>query len=169
MFIIMLRGSLVDPRLQQSPVTLTITRSLTTDVPGVPFALAVDAADLDGRNITGAMVTATLTLPNASNDPLATCELGAGQGWSDCELVLPSVGQYLLRACVDHDGAPACTVESIGRDAEDWRVSPLDRWPRVEMLARVRRLAVKHVYFLYFFWEKVTCLVIILGKCMVLV
>lgn len=125
------------PRLQQSPVTLTITRSLATDIPGVPFALAVEAADIDGRNITGTTVNATLTLPNDTNTALATCQVGAGQGWSTCQLALPSVGQYLLRACVDYDGVPACSVDRLGRDAEDWASAPLDHGPLVQMLARV--------------------------------
>ncbi len=123
--------------IQQSPVQIQLYRSIITDLPNIPFSLATDATDLNSHNLTGTPVTTTLTSNTSLTTPLQTCTSVVGGGWSNCTLVLPDVGRYVLRSCVVYNGSEACSVQEVGRDAASWAATPLDAHPDIHMLAKV--------------------------------
>ncbi|KXZ56112.1 hypothetical protein GPECTOR_2g994 [Gonium pectorale] len=135
--------------LVDAPLLLSLTRSLATDIPGVTFAVSVDAKAADGEAHPGLPVTVTLRPnPNATapSQPSCaapiTCTVASGAGLAGsassppCRLAIPCVGDYELRACADVPAAlrvpggptSACIPGPLllGRNATEWARDPLN-------------------------------------------
>jgi len=133
-----------DARIAPAPLRLELRRSLETELPGVAFGVAVDVfSNVDGGAVPGARVRVSLApAANASVDAAcaaaskdAACDdLPAGfGGYAACQLALPCVGEFELRACVaaaaegggGGDEQPAaCTTLPLGRNATSWERAP---------------------------------------------
>lgn len=115
---------------------LTITRSLITDMPGYDFGVIVSVKDLDtGNDLTGVQVKVGL-----ESDPQGSQECSAGaqscvvtsgsRDFSQCQLRLPCMGNFLLRACVE---SGACHQDKVGRNKTDWSKNVWAEFARVPL------------------------------------
>ncbi|PNH12233.1 hypothetical protein TSOC_000852 [Tetrabaena socialis] len=132
-------------KIADGPAQLAMQLSLTPDTPGIGFAVAATlTSNVDGSEIKGAPVT--VTLRPAPNDPGAgatcadtpSCSTTAGAGFlATCQLALPCVGRFELKACAVVPGSaqPACVNQTLGRNASEWAAAPLSKHPEPSLTA----------------------------------
>ena len=66
-------------------------------------------------------------------DVVRRCKLNSNDSLLDmyrtCRFVLPDVGHYALRGCVELESSFACGADTLGRNVTEWEADPLSRFP----------------------------------------
>jgi hypothetical protein len=104
-----------------------LQRSLSTDVPGLPFSVAVSLmSNADGSPISGVPVDVRLEPgPDAACQESASCTAASAAGYTEtCQLALPCVGRFNLTACAVLQGFRVCTSQPLGQNASEWAAEP---------------------------------------------
>ncbi|MEW5301344.1 MAG: hypothetical protein WDW36_004208 [Sanguina aurantia] len=103
-------------KLQPSPSTLQLTRSYTSDIPGLPFGVSVALVAVDGSNLPPGPLTVTLSPAPTNTTPgllfdaacatTSSCSISsstdaasAAASYAACQLSLPCTGTFQLTAC----------------------------------------------------------------------
>lgn len=142
--------SLTTHRLQPSPSTLQLTRSYTSDIPGLPFGVSVALVAVNGSNLPPTPLTVTLSPAPTNTTPgllfdaacatTSSCSISsstdaasAAASYAACQLSLPCTGTFQLTACpssshsqnVSSGGSSIpCASVQLGRNASSWQQMP---------------------------------------------
>ncbi|GBF96123.1 hypothetical protein Rsub_08871 [Raphidocelis subcapitata] len=148
-------------RLEEGPVSATLSCSPQTDAPGVPFIVsaATFLNDEARTPLEGVVVEVSLAPANATS--LANCSAEAraavaaqrctvasgraavGADGGACALTLPCEADLLLRACpvafangtrIAGGGAPPCSETPVGRNSSAWADAPWAAQPALRLL-----------------------------------
>ncbi|GBF96122.1 hypothetical protein Rsub_08870 [Raphidocelis subcapitata] len=148
-------------RLEEGPVSATLSLSPQTDAPGVPFIVsaATFLNDEARTPLEGVVVEVSLAPANATS--LANCSAEAraavaaqrctvasgraavGADGGACALTLPCEADLLLRACpvafangtrIAGGGAPPCSETPVGRNGSAWADAPWAAQPTLRLL-----------------------------------
>ncbi|GMH40866.1 hypothetical protein BSKO_08770 [Bryopsis sp. KO-2023] len=134
-------------RLEVADVSISLRETVSTHLPGQPFGLIALVTDLK-RNPIPAEVELHLkkvsnniaTFARDSNKRLRgpaeqKCNLIAGDLKPKCRLTLPSMGRFIMEACIEQNRTTVCHRKPIGRPASAWRKKPLDFFAPVGLIA----------------------------------
>lgn len=119
---------------------ISIERSVDTDLPFQPFGFWIEVTDVNGDALPNACeygpaflymkrppenATYTSTSDQALLDPLIEECIYEIESEITCQFFLPSMGKYVLEACVKVNGTIICERKSVGRSEDDWIDNPL--------------------------------------------
>lgn len=144
--------------IANGPVSVTVTRSPSTDVPGVPFIMSAQTSlnNKDSTKLEGVTVDIYLR-PNQKNSlenctaeqqeqvKSQKCTVVSGLAADKpCTLTIPCAANLKLVACpVSYpngtkvrglDGQPGCSETPVGRNTTDWQTNPWSITPDLGLL-----------------------------------
>ncbi|KIZ04279.1 hypothetical protein MNEG_3680 [Monoraphidium neglectum] len=131
-------------KIADGPVRVELSRTLETDLPGVPFGVTAaaysneDDAPLDGTLVAISVVPANTsagatgcTAAQLSALAKKACSIKSGDTVAAaraCQLALPCVGAFAVKACVN----ASCTNVTLGRNATEWAGFPWNEQPKIK-------------------------------------
>eukprot|EP00210_Caulerpa_lentillifera_P001100 g1061.t1 len=130
-------------RIEAADLSVSLRRTVNTDIPGQQFGAALTVTNLQGAPLSDdkQVDSATISLirvpentddsniPTSSTESfdgevVASCEYEVGSE-EYCDFTIPEIGEFVLEGCVWQGDVQLCRRVGLGIDAESWEDSPL--------------------------------------------
>eukprot|EP00210_Caulerpa_lentillifera_P001088 g1049.t1 len=130
-------------RIEAADLSVSLERTVDTNIPGQQFGAALTVTDLQGAPLSDdkQVDSATISLIRAPEDTedssiptsstesfdgevVASCEYEVGSE-EYCDFAIPEIGLFVLEGCLRQGDIQLCRRTTLGRDAESWEQFPL--------------------------------------------
>eukprot|EP00210_Caulerpa_lentillifera_P009052 g8639.t1 len=128
-------------RIEAADLSVSLRRTVNTDIVGQAFGAELEVTDLRGDPLTAdnSVDSATISLiripPDSgrirtrstqpyNGEVVASCDFVVDSG-EYCDFVIPEIGEFLLEGCVQQGDVQLCRSATIGETAEFWDRTPL--------------------------------------------